>query len=479
MVELAVAQQGLLVQYLRGFDCLIGDRRTGELFDQTVLGIIGSQSLVAAKIASHSPRLGSKSRNGAQRVRRMAGGDTTKRSQIDAEHLVERLQERGVEQLRGESEVWVIVDPSELRKPYAHEMENLMEVRALEEGRTVAGYRTLNALGVGRAGKRGILYHRLFSSTAPDFASESLEIQRALGSIGKALDGHRGKLTYITDSQFDDIAVWGTIWQQHNHLVVRLKHQDRLVAVEKPEPGTEAQAQAEVEAQADKPTWKRVPIGEAKLQVRRLARVGTEMLIRKRRQKYQKRQPVNVVIGAWRVRVRYQVEVRTRRDGQVHEKDAWLVLVELDNVDSEPWLLLTDWAVEDAQSAERIFKMYRERWAVEDAFKFTKEVIGWEDVQLLSFQGVRTLVALGWVAAGFLYELGLTLNWPEVHLLARLGGFEEHKDRLPGKMALTRGLQRMLDLLATEAILYDEIERYGQLPPRLAALIGWGQKGRL
>ncbi len=118
-------------------------------------------------------------------------------------------------------------------------------------------------------------------------------------------------------------------------------------------------------------------------------------------------------------------------------------------------------------------------WPIEDAFKFTKEVIGWEDVQLLSFEGVRTLVALGWVAAGFLYELGLTLDWPEVHLLARLGGFEEHKGREPGKVALTRGLQRMLDLLATEAILYAEIDRYGQLPPRLAALIGWGPKGRL
>ena len=469
MMELAVGQQGLLARYLLGFDSLIGDRRTGELFDQTVQGILGSESLVAARIATHSPMLASKSNNGAQRVRRMASGDTTKRSYIDAEHLVARLQERGVEQLRGEDEVWVIVDPSELRKPYAHEMENLMKVRALDEGKTVAGYRTLNALGIGRGGKRGILYHQLFSSTAPDFDSESLEIQRALGSIGQALSEHKGSLTYIMDSQFDDIAVWGTIWEQGNHLVCRLKHQDRLVEV----------APAQSEPRGDESGRRELPIGEAKAEVRRLARVRTEMLVQKRGQKYKKRQPVNVVIGAVLVRVRYQVDVRTRSDGAVREKDAWLVLVELENVDCEPWLLLTDWPIADAESAERIFKMYRTRWAVEDAFKFTKEVIGWEDVQLLNFEGVRTLVALGWVAAGFLYELGLNLEWPEVHLLARLGGFEEHKDRQPGKVALTRGLQRMLDLLATEAILYSEITRYGQLPPRLAALIGWGPKGRL
>ena len=33
-------------------------------------------------------------------------------------------------------------------------------------------------------------------------------------------------------------------------------------------------------------------------------------------------------------------------------------------------------------------------------------------------------MALGWVAAGFLYELGVTLEWAEVRLLTRLGGGE-------------------------------------------------------
>lgn len=116
--------------------------------------------------------------------------------------------------------------------------------------------------------------------------------------------------------------------------------------------------------------------------------------------------------------------------------------------------------------------MYRQRWAVEDCFKFTKDVLGWEDVQLLDLGAIRTLVALGWVAAGFLYELGVTLEWPEVQLLGRLGGWTPRPDRPPGKLLLTRGLQRLLDHLATDAILRDEILRRGALPPRLAALLG-------
>ncbi len=110
-------------------------------------------------------------------------------------------------------------------------------------------------------------------------------------------------------------------------------------------------------------------------------------------------------------------------------------------------------------------------WVTEDCFKFTKQVLGWEEVQLLELEAVRTLVALGWVAAGFLYELGVTLEWPEVRLLARLGGWRERKDRPPGKITITRGLQRLLDHWATDAILRDEIARFGPLPPRIAALL--------
>ncbi len=90
----------------------------------------------------------------------------------------------------------------------------------------------------------------------------------------------------------------------------------------------------------------------------------------------------------------------------------------------------------------------------------------------MNLEAVRTLVALGWVAAGFLYELGVTLEWPEIQLLGRLGGWSPRPDRPPGKTLLTRGLQRLLDHWATEAILAEEIRRHGALPPRIAALLG-------
>lgn len=292
--------------------------------------------------------LATASRNGEQRVRRMATGETTERSELDAEHLLARLRARGVARLADQDEVWAIVDPSELRKPYAKEMPDLMRVRALGGEGTVRGYRTLNVLGVGTGGRRGILYHHLFSSAADDFVSESRETQDALTTVGQALAAQRGQVTYVMDKQFDDIAVWATIWDQGNHLVCRLQHPDRQVEAV---PGDSAPS--------DTPSV--VSLTMLRGQLQELARVRTEMLVRKISQRFAKRQPTTVIIRACPLQVPYQVGVRTLNPGPRQTKRVWLVEVRLDNVSEEPWLLLTDWPITDETSAVRIFRMYRER----------------------------------------------------------------------------------------------------------------------
>ena len=73
-----------------------------------------------------------------------------------------------------------------------------------------------------------------------------------------------------------------------------------------------------------------------------------------------------------------------------------------------------------------------------------KTCLGIEEVQLLDYDAIRTLVAFAWVAAGFLLHLGVTLEQAEVRLLAYLGGWEERANRPPGKLILTRGLRRLL-----------------------------------
>jgi hypothetical protein len=380
----------------------------------------------------------------------MLAGDTTKRADLDPDDLVARLQVRGVEQLRGETAIWVVFDGTDLRKPHAERMENLQQVLGLDRKGTVPGYPTLNVLGIGTGGRRGLLYHKLYSSAAVDFLSEPAEERAAIRSVGTALAPLAADVTAIYDSGFDDQAIWGETWAQGMHLVCRLKHRDRLVRPAPQQPPCH--------------------LTEVAPRLRPLARVEAEMVVRKVSQPRPKLQPVTATVASVPVLVPYRWRTASGVEEE-RERACWLVEARLERVDQEPWWLLTDRPVETAEQATEVFRMYRQRWAIEDAFKVAKTCLGWEDVQVLAYDAVRLLVALGWVAAGFLFELGVTLEWAEVRLLRRLGGGEERNDRPPGKQILTRGLRRLFDLLATEAILADEIRRHGRLPPRIAALL--------
>jgi len=384
--------------------------------------------------------------HGERRVRRMAEGDSTKRSRLDADQVTHVLREQGVASLRAEAELELVLDGMELRREGAHEQEYLMSVKALD-GSLVNGYRSFNVLGMGRE-ERGLLYHKLFSSNLPDFNSENEEIKAAIQQTEQALIDFEGAKTWAIDMGFDNDDVWWEIWQHpRSHLVNRVYHLERIVEW----PTASGQ-------------WQERYLDATFQYMHHLASIETQLKVRLQGQKYAKRQTVTVELSAVPIRV-YHPEDKSRT------KPVWLVRAKVVGAVGKPWYLLTDWPVTDAESAVRIFRFYRRRWAVEDTFKFIKTSFGIEEVQMLSFAAIRRLVAYGWVAAGFLFHLGLTLEQPEVRLLAYLGGWEERKNRPPGKQVLTRGLRRLLDQATTETILHKHIQEHGDLPPFIKRLL--------
>jgi hypothetical protein len=385
----------------------------------------------------------------------MTSGESTKRSRLDADSVMGVVQALGAAELGGEKELLLVLDGSELRRPWAQEQEYLMQVKSLE-GELVNGYRTWNVLGLGlgEQKKRGILYHHLFSSQAPDFVSENTETERAIESVRKALADRDVEVTWVLDSFYDNDQIWWTIWRGDEHLVNRVYHDNRIVQVEVA-PGIFQERYLDA-------TFRHL---------RRQARFETELEVRLQGQKRAKRQKVMVEVGSTPIWV-YGDEKEEPRPS----KKAWLVQVKVEGAVEDPWYLITDWSAEDEQSAVRIFIFYRYRWSVEDTFKFVKTVLGMEEVQVLDFEAVRTLVAFAWVAAGFLFQLGLTLDLPEVQLLALLGGWEQRENRPPGKIVLSRGLRRLLDKFATDAFLAQYKQVHGDLPPfimKLAARYGF------
>ena len=376
----------------------------------------------------------------------MAEGDSTKRSRLDAESVTNILREQGAANLQAEPEIELVLDGMELRRAGAHEQEYLMSVKALD-GSLVNGYRSFNVLGMGKEA-RGLLYHKLISSNTPDFSSENVEIKAAIDQTEQSLIGFEGAKTWAIDRGFDNDDVWWEIWKHpHSHLVNRVYHMERIV-----------------EWQTASGQWEERYLDATFQYMNHLATIETELEVRLQGQKYAKRQKATVELSFVPIRV-YHPEDKSQT------KPVWLVRAKVVGAVGKPWYLLTDWPVYDADSAVRIFRFYQRRWSVEDTFKFIKTSFGIEEVQMLSFEAVRRLVAYGWVAAGFLFHLGLTLEQPEVHLLAVLGGWEERKNRPPGKMVITRGLRRLIDQAATEAILLNYVDEHGDLPPFVKHLL--------
>jgi hypothetical protein len=312
-------------QYLEPFDTLVGDRRTWTTLTETVRGIIGSGSLICQRIAAQSPILSSVQK-GAQRIIRMVTHKTTKRSPLlDAFHLTAQLRATALADLAAShsDELWLIADGSDLRKPYAKAMPHLMKVRALDKT-LVPGYRTLTVLGL-TPQHRGILYHRLFSSKAPDFVSEPREVQTALTTVSSAIAPlkQRMPITWILDSGFDDIAVWRTIWEQQEHMVCRIAHPERVVEILDGQEG-----------------WKAGSIEAARAHLRVVAHTQTQLEVLKRGQPRAKRQNVTVEIRACPIRVRYESNVRRTGTGEWLTRQVWLVEIRLVDTNLEPWLLL-------------------------------------------------------------------------------------------------------------------------------------------
>jgi len=184
----------------------------------TLQGILGSHSLCVSKLANASSLL--PGQHAERRVRRLVHGENS-RAALSAEVITQRLTEEGAKKLAWEQEVLLILDESDLRKPFASCMEQLDTVRSLD-GELIPGFHTLNVLGIGASGQRAILYHHSFSTTAPGFKSVSAEYQRAIEKVTRALRAVGvGRLLWVIDRAGDDLELMKQVHRLGSSFVIR------------------------------------------------------------------------------------------------------------------------------------------------------------------------------------------------------------------------------------------------------------------
>lgn len=264
------------------------------------------------------------------------------------ERLVENLLARASGRI-GEDTL-LVLDVSDIAKPYARSMEYLAVVRDGSTGELADGYWTLQVIGAELEGVRVTpLYHHLYSHVAPGFVSENEEILRAVGTISRHTQS-RG--IWVIDRGGDRRKLYYPMLDRRLRFIVRLIGDRHLVC------GGGTMSAREIAS--------------------RCGMLYAESVVREERGR----------------EVRCLMECGYRRVRLPGRREK-LTLVVVKGFGQEPMMLLTNVDVRRSRrSCLFVVDSYLKRWQIEDTIRCVKQSYDVENVRLLSYERLQNMMAL-------------------------------------------------------------------------------------
>jgi hypothetical protein len=421
-----------LHEYLARFKAVFPDSRMYCRFAQAVKGVIAAGApiitrIAAAVIQSQDPR---RAFHISKRYYRLL-----RNPRFHHQRLLKSIYADTRELFQGEAlkYVLVILDFTNLEKPYGYRFEGLSTLKAsglrvgprCRHGK-VPGYNQLVGLAVG-AKTVGLVFSKTISYVASGFVSLNRDVFRAIRYSHKVLTGHM--LRFVCDRGFDDEKIFALVVSICQQFVIRLYHNRTLLV---------RRGAAQVERSLE----------DIARQITQPLRFDTWL---KRGGRWHK---CLVTLGYVRVWL------------PNHEHSYYLLVSHIHGTGQE-WMLLTNVPISNAEQAQEIWFNYRRRWRIETTFRFLqKEGLRWDDFKVLDFEAIRRLITVVLIAALFLLNIRLFLDQASLQLLLTLGGKQGLKSERDGPYLVLRGYQKLLGCLATLAVL----KRDGQLDSLLPIL---------
>jgi len=190
----------------------------GRFIDEMVYGIQSRQSVMLSEIA----------RSLSEKIPLIKTINRLSR-QLSREGLWEKITTEILKMARGSvtDATLLIIDISDINKPYAKEMEYLGKVHDGSSSSIVDGYWTCQVIAA-QTGKPNVipLYNRLYSIDAPDCIGENDEIKKAIGFVSKAVDN---KGVWVIDRGGDRRVLLDYLLSDNRRFIVRLKGDRHLV----------------------------------------------------------------------------------------------------------------------------------------------------------------------------------------------------------------------------------------------------------
>ena len=320
-----------------------------KFLEQMLLGIAASQDCKLSRIARALGEPIALKKTEERLSRHLAEPGLGR--QVQAQIVAQAARRIGEETL-------IVIDPTDLRKPYAQAMPYLATVRDGSTGQLATGYWCGVALACEPASRKVTpLLQQLWSAHAPDFVSENTQLLQMMDTIAGATN-RRGM--YVLDRGGDRSQLYLPMLARGLRFIVRLVGDRHLLV------------RGRLRSARDLAGG--TPLRWAETVVRETS--GGE-----------KKQHLQYGFRA------------VKLPGRVPTP---LTLVVVHGFGQEPMLLLTNLEVKAARrSVWRVVRGYLTRWLVEETIRFIKQSYQLEDLRVLCYERLRNLAALVMASAYF------------------------------------------------------------------------------
>lgn len=289
---------------------------------------------------------------------------------------------------------FIVMDGTDISKKYAKFMEGLEFVKNGDTGEIGLGYNVLNINAINSHKEITPLYSKAYS-----FEMGSLSSNHEIKCAVKAVDTHlQGKGCWVIDREADSEILKDFFTTQCTRCIIRLKRNTKLIY--KGEPISVEQiakkarflcTQSVTKIKKDKPT------------------VKTYLLA--------------------------AVKVQDKSKGRV--KDLWLVISKDKTHGGLCYLLVKSPLSSAVEVAQWAFKGYGLRWSIEEYHRHVKQQYKLEDIQIKTFTGLQSMLALLTVAMHIIYKkikaihfellLDAGYNYLNKHVVRELTNFIYYK----------------------------------------------------
>ena len=354
--------------------------------------------------------------NEFKKLRRTITGEN-KNSDFTPELINESLMTKVIEKISGQNEVFLIHDPCDIRKPYSEQLEDLGYVRDLN-GKIITGYSSYNIVAITPTSKSiNLLSHCSYSNQSSNFLKVD-DIEKLNKNI--AFDGDDiAKKLYDSGDFFNKKTLTRTEISRISHELKSSNENLNIIHI----------LDREFDAN-DNFKLIKTELGDDFVIRSKLSRIINE--------KDDAGKSIKLINSTFshkseRKAAKIKFKNKTYQDATLviewtdfNDNQAVKITV-LDRTNKEIFknamLLITSKKITSADDAYEIYLIYLKRSKIEYVFKFLKDGLGWEDMQIKDFKGIQNLLSMCFYISSYLYEIGKESAFDDYAiLLAEIGG---------------------------------------------------------